>query len=969
MQRLSEAVVKLERYIATRFLYRASDDVAESVARWIVVAVSACLSNEDMQMEDSIVQFCDKAEKIVSPGIPDEVVMQLIEDGAFAALWQERTTLPSTGQSSSIEKDTAILPRPNSPRHTAARFSRSEEIIEGVRSLLRPSLKHYVGKSLKCSISAVELNQLIRTERWADAMQLAAALSKVDSDSGDPDCLSSSEVAFIVSKTKEELRQTPGECSEISLGLTCLAIACSDPTSYTHVISAERISQVISQAFIWIAFEQKREMINSDLDHSDLFIQAIQAISSASDGSKANAWVNKLFMEASEVKVGKFDGGSVLANSLWEAVTNSKKTPIARSEILGLLYRLRRIGAIESLIRHAASQRRAEIRLCLQTISKIASDPELRRNAHTKFHALQERSSRQMNTKPWLTFFGKVLAEGRGVGVPLECSVESDQIAFDENDDGLIEVELQPDPVDPPSELSLTLTTIQEKERKSVEILLPLEEEPLLKSKLFTVTIPAEFLQSAGEVLRISAHFSGVTALARRVDLRQSWELPFSSAKLQPIDRNLQKQSWPGATGDPVKKRRGFYGRESEFKELDSYINDNNRPRSVMLYGQRRIGKTSLLLEMVDFYPPSEGRACGFFVDVGGLDLSGAENSMQRALFSCIVSAIDSKSVNEKLRKEIRRNGGENARMDRLTKNLTPEISLADALQELSNIISRCTDGKVRRLAIFIDEFDRFVEPLLDGREDEVDRLMRGLREVVQTSQTISLVLAGSGLQRMLVDDYGHGFHGSIDEIEIEPFQLPKDRDAIEATLLPSSIGDRLCPPDRRQRIVEHGQELCGGHPYYLAMLGLASAHISRGHPLTPALMNRVVENMVRGKIPGNITSSKFYKHIFESLKRLPRVDQNISKILLANIAATTTQEYAWTTKREAIDVPELVSVDLGKRYAMLLALAKERAIDVNDKNGTVKIRVPVTAAALREDSDKIRHEASSLIEEQSVEP
>ena len=70
-----------------------------------------------------------------------------------------------------------------------------------------------------------------------------------------------------------------------------------------------------------------------------------------------------------------------------------------------------------------------------------------------------------------------------------------------------------------------------------------------------------------------------------------------------------------------------------------------------------------------------------------------------------------------------------------------------------------------------------------------------------------------------------------------------------------------------------------------------------------------------------------------------------------------------------AIDVPELVGVDLSKRYHMLRALADERAIVSDEKNSTVKIRVPVTAAALREDSDKIRHEESSFLEDQSVAP
>ncbi len=966
-QLLGEAVGKLSGYIANRLRYHESDDVAECVARSIVVEVETCLTAETEETEDMVFRFSEKVDKIASPGIPEAVVMQLIEEqAAITASWAEGSAIP-TSKAAVLDQKAPMVVQPNPRSDSSDRSYRTAELVARVRVSFEPLVRASTISSNK-SVSATELSRAIRSERWAEAMQIAASLINDGDDYADPKCLSSAEVAFVVSKTMNDLHNSAENCSADELGLACLAIACSDPTSYSHLITSERISQVVYKIFVWIVFGDSKQ-ITSDQDSLDSLTRTISYLASATDSNKAFVWVNNLFIDASDAKSGELDGGSIIANSLWEWATNKgKNVHEPRSELLGLLYRLRRIRAIESLIRHAAGPRRAEIRLCLQTISKISSDPELRRNAHTKFHALQERSTKQLNTKPWLSFFGKILARDQREGEKLKCSIESDQVAFDENDDGLIEVELTPDAVDPPSELVLTLTTIQEKDRKTVEIQLPLDAEPLLKSRTFTISIPSEFLQSAGEVLRISAHFVGVTALGRPVDLRESWDLPFSSEKLQPIDSHQQRQNWPGASGDPVRKQGGFYGREREFSELESYINDNQRPRSVMVFGQRRIGKTSLLLEMVNLYQPREGRPCGIFVDVAGLELSIKDDSMQRALFSCIASAIDSKAANQQLRDEIKRYSGENARMERLTRSLTPEISLADALQELSNIVNRCTKGKVRRLAIFIDEFDRFVEPLLDGREDQVDRLMRGLREVVQTSHTISLILAGSGLQRMLVDDYGYGFHGSIGELEIKPFELPDDRTAVEATLLPSGIGDRLCPPERRERIIEHGQKLCGGHPYYLAMLGYASAFISRGHPLTPALMNRVVEQMVRGKIPRHITSKKFYSHIFESLKRLPRQDQHVAKIILANIAATTTQEYEWTTKREAIDVPELVGIDPSKRYNMLRALTDERAIVSDEKNSTVKIRVPVTAAALREDSDKIRHEAASFLEDQSVE-
>ena len=153
-----------------------------------------------------------------------------------------------------------------------------------------------------------------------EAMRFSASLRYADGLSENPDCLSSSEVAFIFSKTMQDLRQIQVNCTDVSLAAACLAIACSDPTSYSHIIPSERLSQLVSEAFTWIVFG-RREIVNSDQESPDSFAQAIQSLTSASDGNKAFAWVNNLFIEASDAKSGASDGGSILANCLWEAVT------------------------------------------------------------------------------------------------------------------------------------------------------------------------------------------------------------------------------------------------------------------------------------------------------------------------------------------------------------------------------------------------------------------------------------------------------------------------------------------------------------------------------------------------------------------------------------------------------------------------------------------------------------------------
>lgn len=959
---LSDAIANIAKYVSNRLQFRSDDAICDdmivdSMCEWIRARTESCIQSEAGETEMLILQLAEDSEKIVSPGIPDHVVLGLIGGSARSqktARDKETSVAKATGR-------TVVSPLAEASKKTPnIRFVKTRQLVAEVREALRPLM----GKTRRSGDSRgdlLKLSRSLKSERWDEAMQVSASLFEKEDEFLDDDFLHSAEVAFSIAHT---LATPPADSDEQSIRLRrmCLAIACSAPETYSNVIPADRIAHSISVAFIAIA-RQCASITYSSREVPDLLADAVGFLNSAPDHHPAYTWTNQLFIATAAVRCGTMDGSAILANGLWDGLTRRKDVARSRSDLLSLLYRLRRIPAIEALIKNASGQRREEIRLCLQTFVKMVSDPDLRLSAYTKFHALQEKAAGQGNTKPWLLFFGETLSQNQSEGEPLRCSLESDQVAFDDEEHGLIEVKFSPDPIDPPVELSVTLASIQSEKDAFIKFSLPLEDEPLLKPRVFSIKIPSSLLQDAGDVVRISTQIDGKTGFGRSVDFRDTWELPVSNERLQPIEPVLRDYSWPGATGRPVESQRGFYGREREIVAIESCINDPIRPRSVMVFGQRRIGKTSLLLEMVRDLPPAAGRACGVFVDVGGLAIPEIPGGMQTALFDCIVSAIDTKEVNARLSRRIQTNQGESSKLKRLTKHLSPHISLSDAMQELVNIVDARTNGSVKRLAVFIDEFDRFVEPLLSGKRDLVDQLMRGLKEIVQNSKSISLILSGSGLQRVLVDDYQAAFYGSIEELEISPFSIDTDRNAVAETLLPRSVGERLCPPNRRDVIIEHSHSLCGGHPYYLAMLGFSCAFVSRGHPLTPALINRVAERMVRGKVDGNITSMKFYGHIFESLKLLPKRDQYVAQILLAHIAGMTTQEYPIINRKEAVAAPELTGIDLSRRYQLLRALVDENAIEADDKSGSIQLRVPITAAALREDSDRIKHQAMSALE------
>ncbi len=135
--------------------------------------------------------------------------------------------------------------------------------------------------------------------------------------------------------------------------------------------------------------------------------------------------------------------------------------------------------------------------------------------------------------------------------------------------------------------------------------------------------------------------------------------------------------------------------------------------------------------------------------------------------------------------------------------------------------------------------------------------------------------MAGSGLQRLFTNSSRHPFYGSIDELELGPFDWgkPKGRETAELTFLPERLRPRVCPAGRFTRVAERACELAGGNPYFLSMLGCAAACAWRGQPLTEEGLYRVAELMIQNKIDvgaADINRKKFYMFLFETLDALP---------------------------------------------------------------------------------------------------
>jgi hypothetical protein len=95
-------------------------------------------------------------------------------------------------------------------------------------------------------------------------------------------------------------------------------------------------------------------------------------------------------------------------------------------------------------------------------------------------------------------------------------------------------------------------------------------------------------------------------------------------------------------------------------------------------------------------------------------------------------------------------------------------------------------------------------------------------------------------------------------------------------------------------------------------------------------------------------------------LSRLPERTQSIAKTIVAYVAESTTSEYPYLQVVDAMRAPELdvEGVTSRERSDAYGALRNERIIEEDSPHGRVRIRVPLTAAALRVEGPKLRREA-----------
>ena len=241
----------------------------------------------------------------------------------------------------------------------------------------------------------------------------------------------------------------------------------------------------------------------------------------------------------------------------------------------------------------------------------------------------------------------------------------------------------------------------------------------------------------------------------------------------------------PYVAGGPLSNPdgRGFYGREEIFNFVHSALAAEQRS-AILLYGQRRIGKSSILRQLPNRLPAEF--VCVFFdlQGKGSLELNQVLYGLGRAI-------------------------ADQLKIPRPDREETTEETFADQFLER---VMRALDNHPERLILLFDEFD-VVDEKIAGSNVAAHRFMSFLRNLINIEPRIGYILVVG----RKTEELSEAFNASLlkDSVQMRIGRLEKDQ-AARLIREPSQGYLRFT-----EEAIESIYNLTGGNPYCTQLLCL----------------------------------------------------------------------------------------------------------------------------------------------------
>lgn len=346
---------------------------------------------------------------------------------------------------------------------------------------------------------------------------------------------------------------------------------------------------------------------------------------------------------------------------------------------------------------------------------------------------------------------------------------------------------------------------------------------------------------------------------------------------------------------------KSFYGRRKELKELINNLRDVRPGEAVLLWGPRRIGKTSLLLEFKQQVMSSDDYVL-VFVDMQRL--SGRSTTMFiRDILRAIANVLD------------------NTQPPKLTR------LRRDPLGYFRSFLENAPQLQNKHLVLIIDEFQLL--PHLKEEEISLADLNRAFRSIIQHRGGLSIIFSGGGVLDTLLKQPDASFM-----LEVARYQKIDCLDETAARQL-------IIEPSQRVvfggNVVDRLLAETARHPYYLQWLcGELIARADRDKKQT--IDQFQLDRLLTEWLP--IQGEQFFNHLWGSSTGFSPEQQYLSKLVLTALA-TKTAVNGWlpVEKLEAILKPYVP--DTSQIWFVLQDLAQMDTLNFPE-DGRYTIKMPL---------------------------
>ena len=312
----------------------------------------------------------------------------------------------------------------------------------------------------------------------------------------------------------------------------------------------------------------------------------------------------------------------------------------------------------------------------------------------------------------------------------------------------------------------------------------------------------------------------------------------------------------PYIAGNPLTGSEMFFGRADVFYFIDQALSGQHQDNVLVLYGQRRTGKTSVLYQMDRHL--SDRYLC-IFIDLHGLALDGLNGFIQEL----------ANYIYRGLRKNYQINLPE---IDHEAMAADPRFYFESTI--LDNIWEAAGD---RHLLLMLDEAVRLEEQIRAGKMDA--EVFNYLRHLMQHHPRLDFLLSlGSGLEEM-EKEYAFLFNVAL----YKKISFLDRQSAVELITTPVA-GIYRVEPNALERILE----VASGHPYHTQLIchGLYNYAQSRGLSVVSrtdvdAILDEAVE---RGLA--------VLKHVWEESSEAEKAVQAGMAAAIQEGSAPDTEEY-----------------------------------------------------------------------------